>query len=252
MFRRLFLSGLVLVLLAACQSLPVVSVDSLMKEGQDLYAQKQYDDAIRKFSDALGKDAKHWPAHLWIARSQIAKGAWSPAVASARQAWQIAPSGAEVIPVFAQALFGAGEDFLKGGKFGEALGLFGEYIRLQPGNASAYLNVARAYLGERKFADALASMLDALRTSSDGSTRQEALALLLEGSRQAFAQGDPRSVIGFLREYLKFDTANVRAWFDLGNAQWDSGERLQALDAFRRVLELNPRHEEALRFILQR
>ena len=30
---------------------------------------------------------------------------------------------------------------------------------------------------------------------------------------------------------------------------WQSGERLNAFDAFRRVLQLNPRQEEALRFL---
>ncbi len=31
-----------------------------------------------------------------------------------------------------------------------------------------------------------------------------------------------------------------------------AGERASAIDAFRKVLELNPRHEEALRFLLTR
>jgi len=307
--------------LAGCQTLPEL-IDSAMKEGQTLYAQKNYNEAIARFSEALSKDPKYFPAHLWIARAQIAKGAWGAAVASARKAREIAPKGENVAAVLSEALLGAGNAALRSGQFGESIPLFLEYIELQPGNPAAYLNVARAYLGEKRFAEALANIARALGIPWDGAMQREALDLLLEGARRALMAGDLESVIRFLSEYLKIDPENVRAWIDLahsyiktgnydgaasayggalrqgggehgtllrelldtgkqelsngrgreatallreyvthdrGNIEaflylarafWSIGDRMQALDALRRVRELNPRQQEALRFML--
>jgi tetratricopeptide (TPR) repeat protein len=322
MVRRFFLGCMLAFALAGCQTLPEF-IDSTMKDGQALYTQKKYDEAIARFNEALRRDPRHFPAHVWTARAQIAQGAWGAAVASARKAWALAPRSADVVPVLAEALFGAGNAALKAGKFAQSIPLFLEYIELQPGNPAAYVNVARAYLGEKRFADALASLSRALGIPSDGATQKEALDLLLEGARRALIEGDLGSMIRFLSEYLKIDPANVRAWLDLariyiktGNydgaasaygqalrqsigaerttllhefldtgkqalssgrgreaaallreyvshdsgsveaflylarAFWSAGDRMQAMDAFRRVVELNPRQREALRFML--
>jgi tetratricopeptide (TPR) repeat protein len=310
------------VALAGCQTLPEL-IDSTMKEGQALYAQKNYNQAIARFSEALGKDPQHYPAHVWIARAQMAKGDWGAAVASARKAREIAPKGESVIAVFSEALLGAGNAALKGANPTDSIPLFLEYIELQPTNPAAYLNVARAYLGEKRFAEALAALSRALGIPSDAAAQKEALDLLLDGARRALAEGDLASMIRFLSEYLKIDPANLGAWLDLargylktgnydgaisafagglkrdggsergqllrelleagnqaltsgrlregaallreyvahdrGNievllklarASWSAGERMQALDALRQLKEVNPRQQEALKYML--
>ncbi len=322
MLRRALVGCVLALALAGCQSLPEL-IDATMKQGEALYAQKKYDEAIARFNEVLHRDPNHFRAHVWIARVQIAKGAWNPAIASARRAWALAPRHADVVPVLAQALFGAGNAALGTGRFGESIPLFMEYLELQPGNPSAWVNVARAYLGEKRFAEALASVLRALGISPDGATQKEALDLLLDGARRALLEGDLANVIRFLSEYLKIDPANLRAWLDLarshlktgdydralaafadglkqgggaergqllrelldagnqalsggrlregtallreyvthdrGNievllnlarASWIAGERMRAIDALRQIKEVNPRHQEALKYML--
>lgn len=295
-------------------------VATLMKQGEELYATKNYDEAIRRFKEVVAKDPKRWQAYLWLARAYIAKGLWGDAIASARTAYQLSASGQEVVAVLAEALFGGGADALRANRFKDAISYFTDYIKLQPGNARAYLNVARAFLGEKRLADALSSVIKGLSVASAGTERSELLRALLDGGLQSLTQGDFRSAIGFFGEYLKIDPANVRAYIDLarsyvgtgdyalalsafrrGLAQggqrpellraladtgrqalttgrakeaigflreyvnhdrgnlnayldlaksyWQSGERINALNAFRRVLELDPRHDEALRFL---
>jgi cytochrome c-type biogenesis protein CcmH/NrfG len=58
--------------------------------------------------------------------------------------------------------------------------------------------------------------------------------------------------IAALKEYVQRDPTQASAYLDLGKAYWQSGQRGEALSAFRRVLELQPQHEEALRFLLGR
>ena len=320
--RRVLLAWCMLLalLVAGCAAVPPRDeIGGLMKEGQDLYAAKRFDEAIRKFGDVVARDGKHWQGHLWLARAYIGKGSWPDAIASARKAYEFSASGQDVVAVFAEALFGGGSEALSASKFKDAISHFADYIKLQPGNARAYLNIGRALLGDKRFADALSSLLKGLSLAA-GPERADLVKSLLDGGMQALSQGDFRGAIGLLGEYLKLDPANIRAYIDLaksyigtgdfasalstfvkglgqggqrqellqalaeagkqalgsGNARdalgllreyvrhdagnlnayldlarayWQSGERLNALDAFRRVLQLNPRHEEALRFL---
>ena len=68
---------------------------------------------------------------------------------------------------------------------------------------------------------------------------------------QAFSRNDFRGAIDSLREYLKFDSKNLSAYLNLAKAYWESGDRGAAVDAFRKVLEIDPRQTEALRFLLR-
>lgn len=217
--------------LAGCQTLPEF-VDSTMQDGQALYARKDYNAAIARFKEVLSREPRHFPAYVWIARADIAKGAWRDAIASARAARLIAPRGAGVVPVLAEALYGAGREALAAGKFTDSIPLFLEYIELQPDNPAAYVNVARAYLGEKQFAKAVENLARALGLPADRATQQEALELLLDGARRALLEGDLGNVIRFLSEYLKIKPDNIRAWIDLAHTYIRAGNYPGAATAY--------------------
>jgi tetratricopeptide (TPR) repeat protein len=69
---------------------------------------------------------------------------------------------------------------------------------------------------------------------------------------QAFSNGKYRESIDLLKEFLKYDARNLQAYLNIAKAYWESGDRSQALDAVKQVLKLDPRHEEALRFMLRK
>lgn len=239
-------------LLFGCVTLSLQDeVAGLMKEGQQLHAEKQYDAAIDKFLLAASKDPQHWQAYLWAARSFIAKGGWSGAVANGRKAWQLAPQGQDVLPVFAEALFGGGAEALKNGRYADSVGLFLEYLKLEPGNARAWLNVGKAYLAQQQFRESLRALAEGLEKGG-GAERAELIRGLLDGGKQALAAGKYGEAIDMLKEFVRHDTKNLSAYVSLAKAYWESGDAGNALESFRKVLKLDPTHEEALRFMLKR
>jgi tetratricopeptide (TPR) repeat protein len=239
-------------MLVACAGMSLQDeIAALMQEGEQLYSAKRYDEAIGKFGQVVTKDPKHWQAYLWMARSFIAQGAWADAIGNARKAYETSPQGQDVIAVFAEALFGGGADALKNGRFADSVRHFIDYLKLQPGNTRAWLNVGKAYLGQGQFREALSAFVQGL-ANGGGAERTELIRGLLEGGIQAFSRGNFRDSIELLKEYVKLDSNNLSAYVSLAKAYWESGDRANALDAFRKVLQLNPRHEEALRFLLNR
>jgi len=239
-------------LLAACAGLTLQNeIDGLMKEGQQLYAEKKYDEAVDKFVIVIGKDPTYWQAYLWAARAFIAKGNWKDAIANGKKAFELAPKDRDVLPVFAQALFGGGADALKNGRFAESVNLFVEYLKLEPGNSKAWLNVGKAYLGQKDFRQALSAFAQGL-AAGGGAERQELIRELLEGGAQAFASGKYRESIDLLKEFLKYDKKEVQAWIGLAKAYWESGDKGKALEAVKDALKLDPRQEDALRYMLRR
>jgi tetratricopeptide (TPR) repeat protein len=249
---RLTLLLLASTLLAACAGLTLQSeIDGLMREGQQLYAEKKYEQATDKFLTVIGKDPTYWQAYLWAARSFIAQGNWKDAIANGRKAFELAPKDREVLPIFAEALFGGGADALKSGRFAESVNLFVEYLKLEPGNSKAWLNVGKAYLGQKDFRQALGAFVQGL-ANGGGAEREALIRELLDGGIQAFSSGKYRESIDLLKEFLKYDRKELQAYVGLAKAYWESGDKGKALETFKEVLQRDPRHEEAQRYLMRR
>jgi len=247
--RRVVALVLAVVMVAGCAQLVADSIESLLKQGIELFTQRKYDEAIGKLLEVVRRDAKSWTAYLYLARSYVAKSSWSDALASARKALELAPERGDVLPTLAEALLGAGTDALARRQFSEAATHFGEYVKLKPTDVQGYLQLGRAYLGSNAYAEALRAFAQGLGQSPDASSRGQLLQGLADGGRQALTSGNPGAAIDLLQEYVRRDRNNVGAYLDLGKAYWERGSLANALGAFQRVLELNPNEPEALQFI---
>ena len=146
MTRTVALVVVAALLLAGCAGLVQESIESLIRQGIELFMAGQYDRAIAKFVEVIRRDPRSWTAYLYLARSYVAKGAWSDAIASGRNALQLAPNSAEVVAALADALLGAGTDALRRRQLPEAIGHLVEYVRLRPSDSQGYLNLGTAYL----------------------------------------------------------------------------------------------------------
>lgn len=236
--------------MAGCAAIPGMGDSTtLLQEGEQLLKEKRYDEAIAKFKAAIAQDALNWRAWLGLARCYIAKLSWGDAIASGRRAFELSPQGPEVVQTFLQALFGGGLQALNGGNFPDSIRHFGEYLKLNGGNAGAWVNVGKAYLGNKQYGDALKSLVQALGVS--GVDRNEVVTTILSGGTQAFKERDYSSAVNMLREYVKQDPRNLQAYLTLAKSYWESGQRSGALEAFAQALKLNPTNAEALQYMLK-
>ena len=250
MLRKIVVLAIIpLLALVGCAQLVADSIETLLRQGIELFTAGKYDEALAKFFEVIRRDPKSWTAYLYMARSYIAKASWGDAIASGRKAFELAPSAADVIPALAEALLGAGTDALARRQFAEAIGHFGEYLKLRPADARGYLQLAHAFLGTGAYGDALRTIVQGLAQAPDASTRAQLIRGLLEGGTQALTSGNAKAAIGFLQEYVRHDARDVSAYIALGKAYWQDGNLGNALSAFQRVLEINPNNAEALQFL---
>ena len=144
--RALALAVVTTLLLAGCAGLVQDSIESLIRQGIELFRAGQYDQAIAKFVEVIRRDPLSWTAFLYLARSYVAKGAWTDAIASGRKALELAPSNTETLAALAEALLGAGTDALRRRQLSEAIGHLVEYVRLRPSDPQGYLTLGKAYV----------------------------------------------------------------------------------------------------------
>ena len=247
------LLALVAVLSVGCATMSLLqSVESLIQQAKELLDARRFDEALAKLTEAIRRDPTQWKAYLYTAQAYIGKLDWTAALTNIRKARELAPSDGAVLTTLGESLFGAGREALQRGTFAGAVGHFVEYVKLRPADAAGYLNAGRAYLGTRNWGDAVHVLSDGLGRASDPTARQEFARTLLDGGRQALSLGEARGAIGLLREYVRQEPADVAAYLNLGKAYVNAGEHIEALGAFRRVLELAPQNEEARRFLLGR
>jgi tetratricopeptide (TPR) repeat protein len=160
---------------AGCAQLMADSVEVLLRQGIELFTAGKYDEAIAKFLEVVRRDPTSWNAYLYLARSYVAKSSWADALASGRKALELAPSSGDVIPVLAQALLGAGADAVKRGQFSEAIGHFGEYVKLRPTDVQGYLELGKAYWQSGNLGNALEAFQQVLRLNPNNVEAQQFL-----------------------------------------------------------------------------
>lgn len=240
-------------LVAGCAAIPgapgIDDNETLMKEGEELYRAKRYQEAIAKFRAVIARDRTHWRAWFWLCRSYIVLALWGEAIESGRQAFRLSPQGAEVLPTFLQALFGGGLHALNSGNFAESITHFREYLGHNSGNGAAWLNVGKAYLGSKQYGEALQALLKALGVA--GADRNEVIGTMFSGGTQAFKERDYGSAANLLREYVKQDPRNLQAYLTLAKSYWETGQRGGALEAFTQALKISPTNAEALQYMLK-
>lgn len=238
------------VVVAGCAAVPGLGdTTTLMQEGEELYRQKRYDEAIAKFKAVIAREPSNWRAWLWLCRTYIVRLLWGDAIEAGRQAFKLSPQGPEVLATFLQALFGGGLQALNSGNFSQSISHFSEYLKLDSGNGNAWLNAGKAYLGNKQYGDALKSLLQALGVKDVN--RNEVIGAMLSGGTQAFKERDYANSVTMLREYVKQDPRNLQAYLTLAKSYWESGQRGGALEAFTQALQISPTNGEALQYMLK-
>lgn len=237
-------------LLSSCATFGQPSIEDLLREGTRLYDAGHYSESASKFEEVLHRDPQRWIAWLYLGRSFLAMNDWGQAIDAGRKAFELAPSDGEVAGFLGKALLGGGVDALKSGRFGEAIGMLRDYVKLQPGDVGGWLKLADAFVGSGDYAGAAGAFLDGLGQASGSGAHSDLMAAMLRTGKDALADGRAQDAVALLQAYVSEDPSNVSALLDLGKAHWSSGDRGDALAAFAKVLKLSPTNAEALRFMM--
>lgn len=234
---------------AGCAGVPVPSVNesiTLMLEADELYKARRYDEAIAKYRAVIARDPLNWRAWLGLAKSFIARGLWRDAIDSGKRAFELSPQGPDVLSTFLQALFGGGMEALNAGQFTDSIKHFTEYLR-HNSTGAAWLNVGKAYLGNRQFGEAFKSLVNTMGLAD--ADRSDVVRTIFSGGQQAFNARDYSSAINLMREYVRQDPRNLQAYLTLAKSYWETGQRGNAFSAVTEVLRIAPTNGEALQLL---
>jgi len=137
-----------------------------------------------------------------------------------------------------RALADLAEDFRRGGFLRRAIAAYEEVLAHAPRHAGALRALVRLQSDVREFdaALAVAARLDRLEPES-----RATVAVLLEQAEVAHAEGRTTDARKALRRALRRDVRHARAWSLLGELEAELGRPKAALDAWRRVPELERR-----------
>src|ERR1700730_11141454 len=233
-------------LLGGCVGLGFAETpDSLMRNGQQLYLAKRYDEAIMKFERVIELDGTRWLANVSLARCYMAKGSWTLAVSNARLGYQVEPGGEDVGQTLSEALLGGGASAVQTEQFTLAITDFTEYLTLHPNDARGYLGLGQADIGARRYTSALGAFTRGMQNDRIGAVKQNLLQGLLDGAVQALRHGEAKSAVPMLQEYVQENPTNAAAYVVLAKAWLETGNGSGAREALDRALLLDPRQPEA-------
>jgi len=219
--------------------------DALVRDGRDLYLAHRYDEAIVKLERATELDNSNWTAHLYLARSYMAKDNWTLAIAEARLAHDAQPDDEDVEQVLSAALLGGGTAAVRRQQFTLAITDYSEYIGLHPNDARGFLGLGEADVGAGRYANALEAFTRGIEMDRIGAMKEDLLHGLLEGGTRALRGGDAKEAVPLLKEYVQINPTNASAYLALARALLETGKEANAREALDHALLLDPRQPDA-------
>ncbi len=154
--------------------------------------------------------------------SLISLGDHAGAVQALERALELAPGDTQ-----AQSLLGWAE--MLDERYDEALATFSRVLMAEPANALARINVGYICLKKRIFGEAIEHLSKAIRLNNDRKATLYAHYYLglVYLEREMFEDAQ-----AFFRKTLQLGPNLIEAWYELGRAQWLSGDREGATESW--------------------
>ena len=157
----------------------LVFAEALFGGGVDALRRKQFTEAIGNFVEYIRLKPTDPRGYLNVGKAYLGNGSYGDALSSFVRG--LAQGGEVAVrQELLQGLLDGGTQALSRGDARSAIGFFSEYVRVDPRNFSAYLNLGKAYLHGGEVANGLSALRRALELSPGNA---EALRLLQGGGR---------------------------------------------------------------------
>lgn len=223
-----------------------------VRQGRTLAEMGRTDEAVERIRSAIDRDANHAAAHYYLAQILREEGRTEAALARAQKAVDLQPEAPQYRYLLGGLLLD--EDRPK-----EAIPHLRRVLEQRPSHVGAHYNLGQALVrtgkreeGKRYMArsDSLRSLqqkIDQARVTARG--QQDNPARWLELAHLLRRAGRLSESVNAYRTALAIDSTITDAWFGLGIAYGRGGRRKAARQAFNRVLEIDPDHEQARAFL---
>jgi tetratricopeptide (TPR) repeat protein len=184
---------------------------SWAQKGDLFYSQGQYDQALEAYNTSVSLDPYNSIAWNKLGQTQVRLGNTSDAIRAFGESTRLDP-------FFGTAWVNKGDQLLLAGNVSQALEAYNRAISINPNDMHAYISKGMLFKGEGKLDDARAAFTEVLSISD----------------RE-------------LRVHPNDAKYNADLWDYRANALAELGRYQEALQAYDRALEINPKHEDAIK-----
>jgi tetratricopeptide (TPR) repeat protein len=241
----------------------------LYNEGATVFNSGDLEGAIEKFRQALGEDPELEPAHASLVRIYLERGQWEEAVASGERLVELRPDDKGALLALYDAYWGAGDrgraaaamEKLKslGAEQEAGARVFNEGVAavkesdlerarerfeialtLDENLYQAHQPLAQIYSGRGDWESALVHAEALLEKEP---TNGRAHVIRYKSLRNLGRMAEAGEALEALRASSR--EASLEIFFEDGLEEFSSGQPGQALESFRRVLEIDPDHPRA-------
>lgn len=210
----------------------------LVNLGMTYSAERNWDESIDYFQNALALDANYAPGHSELAWALLSK--WYEEGKRNRMLLEDAcnhyQSALDIAPnVFGYFHYtGLGEVYYELGQPDKAVECFNESIKLAPNHSRVYNDLGNVYISQGNFASALENYSKAFELNPENHIYAENIGRLYE------AQEKWDEAITFYEKAHKINEKDSITLIKLGRACYDSGKRDQARKWFSKLIEMDP------------
>lgn len=210
-----------------CAKDPAVAKVEYLKSGNRFFDQKQYQEAIVQYRNALQQDPRFGEARFKLAQSYEIVGDGPRAFAEYIRA-------ADAMPDNLAAQLKAGDYLLLAGQFEEARKRAERAIKIDHRSASALVLLGNSLSGLKEFESALKQLEEAAGLDPSSASAYASLGAL------QLARGKRADAEAAFRKAVETNPKLAAAHNALGNYLWASGRFDEAEQSFKQALALDP------------
>lgn len=220
---------IIAVLAAGCGKDPDVAKREFVKSGDELMAQKKYQEAIVQLRNAVQLDPNFGEARLKLADAFAGAG-------DAVNAFREYVRAADLMPGDLRAQLTSGALLLMAGQFEDAQARADKALAVDAKSVDALILRANALAGLKKMDEALKQAEEAVRADPSKGTAYSAVGAL------RLMRGERAKAESLFREAVERDAKSVPAKLALAQFLWATGRRNEAEAQMKAVIELEPQN----------
>jgi tetratricopeptide (TPR) repeat protein len=222
----------------------------------------RYDESIDSYIKAVRLSPRNADIHYNVGTSFQAKKDWFQAEKAYRRALELDPNHKEATLALkaltddrketqVSEAFDKAIALQQQGLLAEAIGIYLKVAEDKPTDDTLFYNLGTAYQGNGEFDKAKESFIRAATLKPEDQTYKDALAFvvnkkadqLLEKGVNAQTNGKYEEAIAFYLELLKINSGRADIWYNLGIAYQSIAKPDEALNAYTKAFEINPREQ---------